>query len=138
MNTAGRVCFSFMAMIDCIISWLAPNTSSTPVSRLRRAFDRGADHVDGNDDIGGIADQVERHGIVDAAVDIQPPVARHRPEHGRDGGGRGKRGIEVAALQHRKAVPEEIGCGHLQRDFQLGEILAGSRRAGTISGCARC
>ena len=43
-----------MAMIDCIISWRGAEHQVDAGQPLALAFDRRADHVDGDDDVGSV------------------------------------------------------------------------------------
>ena len=77
---SGGHCSSLCAMIDCIISWVAPNIRSIEVG-LRPSTSCGAPTTSTAMTMSALPlQQVERHRIVDAAVDVGAAVADDRRE----------------------------------------------------------
>src|SRR5690606_23660732 len=81
------------------------------------------DDIDGDDDVRLAAKQVERHRVVDAAVDIGAAIERYRREHRRYRSGGGQRRMQVAFGEHLHVMPEIVRSRHLQRDGEFAEIF---------------
>ena len=92
-----------------------------PADRCGSPRDIVADDVDGDDDVGLARQDVERHRVCRAAIDIDRAVEGHRPEDHR----RRRRGSQCrhqqSAVEDPFRLGEEVGCNHLRRNLELLE-----------------
>ena len=107
--------------------------SDQAVQRLRLATfvaDRRAHHVDGDHQIGHALEDVERARIVDPAIHQHPTLPPDGPEHARNGGGSGERGVKVAAGKVQLAVAVEVRGRDREGYGQILEALRQGRQEG--------